>query len=226
MTRCEEAGHLRSLFRQFGSDEAKKLNLVKVIRDIALCYLPPEVVAKVPPPYFSEEVEAAYKATGKNLMWNLTIDGDIGATGDYAFFFTATASDSVLTSSQKSAAALLYATLEALEKNALSDRITQNILDALGGLDADTQELGKKFKAGRKPNTGSVVRGEIAKCLSKDQTLKNPALWSAIAGKPPKGWEAHDNHIGKYLEGPRGGANMNYERFSNICGEERKKLKQ
>ena len=40
MTRVEEVPHLRSLFRQFGCDEVKKLNLVEVIRDIALCYLP------------------------------------------------------------------------------------------------------------------------------------------------------------------------------------------
>ncbi len=85
---------------------------------------------------------------------------------------------------------------------------------------------GQKFHAGRKSNTGSVIRKAIAKLLQKDQALKNPALWSAIANKPPKGWTAFDNKIGKYLEGKKAEDNMSYARFCNVCGEERNKIKQ
>lgn len=220
MSYREKTHHWRSAFRQAGFNEI----WIKELRKEALNFLPLKVIAKVPQPYFSAAVRAAYTAIGKSPEWNLTIDGDKGATGDYVFFFTATASNSVLTPSQKSAAALLYATLEALEERALSDRLTKNILDALGGLDSDTEENGKKFKRGRKSNTGSVIRKTIARLLKQDQTLKNPALWSAIANRPPKGWEAFDNHIGKYLEGARADQSMKYERFCNVCGEERKKL--
>ncbi|MDP1679700.1 MAG: hypothetical protein Q8L02_06240 [Candidatus Nitrotoga sp.] len=52
MTRCEEVPHIRSLFRQFGSDEEKKLNLINVIREVALHYLPPD---------FSDETRATFE---------------------------------------------------------------------------------------------------------------------------------------------------------------------
>lgn len=169
---------------------------------------------------------AAYKAIGKNLEWNLTVEGDSGATGDYAFFFPATASDSVLTPSQKSAAVLMFATLEALEEKSLSDNLLNKIIQALAGLDADAEELGKKFKIGRKPQTGSAIRKTIAKLLKNDPTMENPELWAAVAKKPPKEWTAYDNHVGKYLEGKKASDSMGYARFCNVCGEERKKLKQ
>lgn len=55
--------------------------------------------------------------------------------------------------------------------------------------------------------------------------MTNPALWGAIKAKPPRGWEVCENRVGKYIEGPNM-ANMSYERFCNVCGEERKKLKE
>lgn len=200
MNRFELMTHYRSAFRQGGFNEAR----IKELREEAFKVLTPAVIKKVPPPYFTEEEEAAYAAKyrafsdeeraaykappseyrafsaahraayaaiGKSLEWNLTIDGDLGATGDYAFFFTATASDSVLTPSQQSAAALLYATLEALEEKALSDRVSQNILDALLGLDSDSVE-------GRKKSSKALVIARIKTAINKKKrTEERYSLW-------------------------------------------------
>lgn len=135
MNRTEEVPHLRSYFRQCGHDEAKKIKLVEQIRDVAIEYLPPEVIAKVPPPYFSDLVRAKYAAKGINLDWNLTIPGD---TGVNAFFFAAR--DSGLTPGQLSAANLLNYCTMALEKDAVSDQLQVWILDAYAGLDLDAVE--------------------------------------------------------------------------------------
>lgn len=83
--------------------------------------------------------------------------------------------------------------------------------------------IGQKFNQGRKVNSGGPIRKSIARELNKNPALKNPELWAAVAAKPPKGWAAFDNRVGKYLEGPQN-KNMNYERFCTVCGEERKKL--
>lgn len=228
MSHQKDMYHIRSAFRQGGFNEA----LIKELRKEALKVLTPAVIAKVPPPYFSEEEEtayaakysafsdeeraaykappseyrafsaahhAAYAAIGKSLEWNLTIDGDIGATGDYAFFFTATASDSVLTPSQQSAAALLYATLEALEKEALSDRVQQNILDAIGGLDFDAVNMGNDYskeqsiKAGKPrgkiTDDGETIKDIINRLAQDKNSLGEytpaPDLWSHL-------WDALD----------------------------------
>lgn len=161
MNRFEEVPHLRSVFRQYGHDEAKKIKLVERIRDVALEYLPPAVIAKVPPPYFSDEARAAYAAKGISLEWNLNILGD---TGVYAFFSTVsekynrvltetspgiyelvvTERDAVLTPSQLKAANLLRHCTEALEKDAVSDQLQLWILDAYAGLDSDAVEGRKK----------------------------------------------------------------------------------
>lgn len=85
---------------------------------------------------------------------------------------------------------------------------------------------GIKFRPGRKPGSGGPIRKAIAKHLSKNNQLKNPELWEAIKNKPPRGWTAYESpKLGKYLEGP-GLKNMNYERFCNVCGEERKRTRQ
>ena len=90
--------------------------------------------------------------------------------------------------------------------------------------DGDLLELGFLFKKGRRPNTGSPIRRKIAALLRKNPNLKNPELWKAVEEKPPKGWSAFDNEVGKYLEGPHN-KNMNYQRFCNVCAEERAKAK-
>lgn len=154
MNRIEEVPHLRSLFRQFGTDDAQKIKLVLKLRDVALEFLPASVIAKVPPPYFSDEIRAAYKAIGRNLEWNLSILGD---TGVYAF--CSTARDAGLTQSQQSAAALLYACTEALEKNAVSERVQQTILYAYAGLDLDNVAKGKNYHAAQS-NRAKKPRGK------------------------------------------------------------------
>lgn len=85
--------------------------------------------------------------------------------------------------------------------------------------------LGGKFLKGRKPNTGGPIRKRIEKELAKDPTLMPRHLWNKIKSKPPKGWEFFDNDAGKYIEGPKGGDGMAYARFSEVCKEEKDKLK-
>lgn len=221
MTRTEEVSHIRSIFRQCGHDEAKKIKLVVKIRDIALEYLPLAVIAKVPPPYYSDEIRAAYAAKGISLEWNLSIRGD---TGVYPFCFTA-ARDASMSPSQQSAARLLGYCTEAIDKNAVTEQLQLWILDAYAGLALDDVATGRKFRAGRKPNTGSIIRKKIASLLKKNPAMKNPELWAAVAARPPRGWTAYDNRVGKYLEGTKADDSMGYARFCTVCGEERKKIK-
>lgn len=134
MNRIEEVPHIRSLFRQL--DDAGKMGLVTRLRDIAIKYLQP-VTAKGPR-VFSEAVTAAYHAKGISLEWNLTIPSQA-----YAFYLAAR--NSGLSLSQQNAASLLYGCTKALEANALSDLVAQNILDTYGGLDLDAVDKAKKF---------------------------------------------------------------------------------
>lgn len=185
MSRIEDERHIRSLFRQFGLDIPAQLRLVARLRDIAIEYLQP-VIAKVPPPYFSDEIRAVCKAKGISLEWNLTTDGDTGATGDYAFFFAAR--DAGLTPSQQSAAALLYATLEALEENAVSDRVRQNILDAIAGLDLDAVSIGEKFTTPppRSTDTLGDVLLEILERIGKSASAKD--VWKELQKMADSHW--------------------------------------
>lgn len=90
-------------------------------------------------------------------------------------------------------------------------------------LAGEQAEIGQRFKQGRKAGTFGTIRKEVAKLLTKQPDMRTPAIWKAIASKPPKGWQAFDNHLGKYLEGP-GSDSMGYRRFQNICSEVRKKI--
>lgn len=88
----------------------------------------------------------------------------------------------------------------------------------------DDSIKGVKFnQPGRGPG---LFRKIIARLLKNNPEMKNPELWAAVANKPPKGWTAYDNRVGKYLEGKSASDSMGYGRFCNICGEERNKLKQ
>jgi hypothetical protein len=83
--------------------------------------------------------------------------------------------------------------------------------------------IGIKFTEGRKSNTGGPIRKAIARLLKRNHDLKNPEIWAFLKSKPPKGWDFLENSAGKYIEGPKM-KNMNYQRFCNVCGEERKKI--
>jgi hypothetical protein len=85
-------------------------------------------------------------------------------------------------------------------------------------------DQGKRFTEGRKPGTGSPVRKAIAKLLKANPLLKTPAIWEILKSKPPRNHHFLDNRLGKYIKGPNS-ANMNYERFCNVCSEERKRQK-
>ncbi len=93
-------------------------------------------------------------------------------------------------------------------------------------LAGEQAEHGQRFKDGRQHGACGPIRKYIATLLAKSPEMRNPQLWQAIMGKPPKGWQAYETtRLGKYLEGP-GTANMKYGRFCNVCGEERRKLKE
>ena len=170
--RAKETTELRYLFRQL--DGERKINLVIDIRDVALSYLSPAVVSKVPAPHFPEKVRAFYLAKGQSLDWNLLILGD---TGVYAF--CSAARDVGLTPSQRSALDLLCACTEAIEADAVSERLHQNILDGFAGLDSDDVVKGKnaalnpkiasKFPRGK----GKLVTPEAVAQFVKDKLEKS-----------------------------------------------------
>lgn len=101
-------------------------------------------------------------------------------------------------------------------------------LDSIEGLTVLSGELaarGKKFLDGRKPGTGGPIRKEVAKLLANDPTLRNPELWKAVKENLPRGWEAGKlAKYGEYVEAHP--EKMFYRRFCNVCGEERKKLRE
>lgn len=86
-------------------------------------------------------------------------------------------------------------------------------------------EHGKKFP-GRKPNSGGPIRKAIARLLKNNPALANPELWAQIKDRPPRGFSVIDNSRAKLIDGPAADDGMRYRRFCNVCGEERRKLKE
>lgn len=181
MNHAEETPHIRSLFQQFKNDDAKKIKLVLKLRDEALKYLPASAIAKVPPPYFSDEARAAYFILGQNLDWNLSILGDSGV-----YAFCSAARGAGLTPSQQSAAALLYACTKAIEKNTVSEHVQQNIHDAYAGLDTDDVARGAVYSAtqsrrAQKPRGKGDDRrtmGDLIQSLHRHHPNEKPSeLW-------------------------------------------------
>lgn len=85
---------------------------------------------------------------------------------------------------------------------------------------------GKKFKEGRKAGTVGPIRKAIAKLLKISPTMKTADVWKALAKRPPTGWTFYDSaRLGKYAEGKTPSDAMAFARFSNVCAEERKKLR-
>lgn len=217
MNRSEEIPHLRSYFRQCGADDAKKLELVLRLRDIAIEQLG-SVKEKEPRP-MSDLDRKLYQAKGIRTEWDFT---DYDDAASFSLLVSTGRIGAALSPSQKSAALLLGACVEALKKKALPPHVQDWILDAYAGLDATAVNTGKRFIAGRKPNSGGPIRKIISRFLKKNPAMKNPELWAAVIAKPPRGWTAYDAR--KFLEGP-GIKTMTQRRFFNICSEERKKNK-
>ena len=84
-------------------------------------------------------------------------------------------------------------------------------------------EHGQKF-TGKKPNSGGPIRKAIARLLAKNPALSNPELWAEIKDKPPRGFSVIDRGSEKFIDGPTAQNGMEYRRFCNVCGEERRKL--
>lgn len=83
---------------------------------------------------------------------------------------------------------------------------------------------GKKFKEGRQSGTKGPIRREIARLLKKQPKATVEELWMAIKARPPKGCTVMENRLGRYIEGPGAGKEMQYARFRNVCILERKAL--
>lgn len=191
MNRIEEAGHIRALFQRCTNDYAAQLGLVTKLRDVAIEVLKP-VFSTIPRP-MSEHIRKAYEAKGMSLAWNLT-------TTD-AYEFCSLVGDSDPTPSLRSAAALLSACTEALEKNTVTDRLMQNILDAYIGLEHDALEKGDRFThTDRQPKTQHIYELAIS-----NPKLSAKALY-AMANKAIIG-------------------DMSIGRFNNVVSEARQKLK-
>lgn len=179
MTRIEEVPHIRSDFRQCGHDEAKKIKTVERIREIALMYLPPAVVAKVPPPYFPDEIRAEYQDEGISLEWNLTIRGD---TGVYPFCSTAQ-HDVSLSPSQQSAVRLLAYCTEAIDKNAVTEQLQLWILDAYAGLDFDAVAKGEIFQNGGRKKGATTAKTQHIYTLANNRPNLSAKELYALADK-------------------------------------------
>lgn len=92
---------------------------------------------------------------------------------------------------------------------------------AAGMLDAARK--GAKFKS--KGRGQGPIKKRITALLKKSPSMKNAELWDEIAAKPPRGWTACDNRLGRYLEAPTGGKDCGYDRFLNIAAEVRRQMK-
>ncbi|MEY4593014.1 MAG: hypothetical protein RIR18_1909 [Pseudomonadota bacterium] len=94
----------------------------------------------------------------------------------------------------------------------------------------DSAKLGVKFKRGRRINATGPIRKAITKLLTKNPMMKNPELWDEIKNNLPKGWELETPRYFYFkpsLIGPNPSKDhVTQSRFNNICGEERKKIKQ
>ena len=117
-----------------------------------------------------------------------------------------------------------------LELEATSGVLTEAELDLFLLAEAHMQvlalipqvELGRKFAQGRKVGTEGPIKEAVRKIMKGKPSMSTAAVWTALALRPPKGWQAMENTLGKYLEGPTASDSMAYRRFENVCSEIRK----
>lgn len=193
----QELPHLRGIFRH--GDDNVKMGLVTRLRDIAIQQL---------------------------LMMRRGIEPPMSPMSEWSaddvFLFAADIYRADASASTKGAASLLFHCVSAIREGVLSRQSQDWILDAYAALASDAVETGKKFRAGRRPNTGGPIRKAIARALAKNPAMHTRELWTAIAARPPRGWTFCNNRAGEYIEGPRA-RNMSYRRFGNIASEERRR---
>lgn len=87
---------------------------------------------------------------------------------------------------------------------------------------------GIQFPSGKPEGAKGPFRKRIDALLKKNPAMKNPELWAAIAKKPPQGWAAMDNSMGKYFERQNPDGKMeyfDYTTFIKRASEARKLLK-
>lgn len=87
------------------------------------------------------------------------------------------------------------------------------------------EDLGSRFKGGRKEGAVSPVRKAVRRELVRDPKASTETLWKRVEANPPRGWMLCDNRAGRYAEGPKPGQNMNFRTFANVASAERKLLK-
>ncbi|MCW5118605.1 hypothetical protein B7L17_011610 [Burkholderia cenocepacia] len=82
-----------------------------------------------------------------------------------------------------------------------------------------------QFAGGRPLGAVGPIRLAIRAALVRAPSASTKDLWAMVAAAPPRGWTLHDNHAGRYAEGPEGGQNVNFEAFANYASAERRKRK-
>lgn len=81
---------------------------------------------------------------------------------------------------------------------------------------------GKIMRDNEKKNPGGPVRKRIAKELAKNSDLMPRHLWELIEAKHPKNWDVDRATREIWVTGR---PQMGYSRFSEVCKEERDKLR-
>lgn len=80
-------------------------------------------------------------------------------------------------------------------------------------------QLGHSFTQGRKRGTEGPIKKAARKIMKARPGMKTAEVWAALTLRPPTGWQALENRLGKYFEGPTAADNMAYARFQNVCSE-------
>lgn len=206
----KHAGETRWAF-EWLSEDGKK-NHAKLWRGDVLKLLEP-MVGKVGR-QLSGEAMRACKGKGIGMEWNL-------ADNDDAVVFCLTALAGDLTEHENAAVNLLRGCIQ-IEETGIAPSW---FFDVMAGIDLD-RKTGKAFKQGRKQGAVGPVRKFIRAALKKNSEIKNEELWQAITKKPPNGWTPMESpRLGRYIEAPAKGKNVEWKSFCTYAAEERKRLK-
>jgi hypothetical protein len=151
-------------------------------------------------PVVSDSILAAYRAAGKEPVWNL--ENDVLAKQ-----LCAQLKDYTPTATEAHAAELLRACIWAQE---------------LGDVpEFANMQAGEKFKSGRQPGKLGPVAKKIQAYMKKNPRAKPAEVWAVLKKSPPKGFEfMESDRFGKYIE--HGCITvMNWPRFRNLVSEHR-----
>ena len=178
-------------------DKQGRMARVAYLREHATMMLE-DAVKRIP--VVSDSFLAAYRAAGKEPVWNL--ENDVLAKQ-----LCAQIKDYNPTANEAHAAELLRACIWAQEIGDVPEFAKM--------------QAGEKFKSGRQSGTLGPVAKKIRAYLKKNPLAKPPEVWAALEKSPPKGFEFMENdRFGKYIE--RGCITvMKWPRFRNLVSGHR-----